>query len=302
MLVSDSQTELRNCPASQHHSWLPVLVCAASLGLLLIIASTLLYGKTGFEKTLTALTFPIQFAWLLLSGWSINSLALVLRKKITWGRLRAPVVLWTLFSVSGFPFLGDACTAYLESLEPVFNSRSDPPLELLVVLGGSTSQGPDRAEVSESGDRVLLAAQLYHQGRVQRLITTGSDLLSGMEMQTSPAEQTFEIWTKLGIPPEDIEMLPGINTYAELQSLKQRLNSADSNDRLARIGLLTSAWHLPRAMRLARAAGLKQLVPVAADHKQRLAPHMFWDYIPSAKNLLRLERCQRELMARWVSR
>lgn len=284
-----------------------VLAWAAGVGLILVLSGLLLHGKTGMEKTLTALTFPLEAAWLLLTGWMCSSLSSAVRNRTSRQQLLIPVLLWSLFTGCGTPLLGDACHLYLESLERPFDLERDSPLDLLVVLGGSTSQGPHRAEVGESGDRVLLAAQMYFQGKARRLLTTGSDLLPGFGPGNSPAQQTTEIWTALGIPATDIETLAGINTYAEMQALKVRMAeastpAAENSIASARIGLLTSAWHLPRAMRLARAAGMQTLIPVAADHKQRTAPRPLWDYIPSAGSFLRLERCQRELMARLVSR
>lgn len=289
------------------NQFVSAIAWAAGLASMLVLTGLALHGKTGFEKTLTALTFPIQATWLLLSGWSLSSLSIVVRSQRSRSRLLIPIVLWGLFTACGSPMLGDACHLYLESLEKPFNPTHDPPLDLLVVLGGSTSQGPYRAEVGDSGDRVLLAAQLFSQGKARRLITTGSELLPGFGKGNSPAQQTTEIWTGLGIPVSKIETLPGINTYAEMQALKKRIadDPALANEMSVappRVGLLTSAWHLPRALRLARAAGLTTLIPVAADHKQRIAPRLVWDYIPSANNFLRLERCQRELMARLVAR
>lgn len=290
-----------------HTQFVSVMAWAAGLASLLVLTSLALYGKTGFEKSLTSLTLPIQATWLLLCGWTLSSLSLVVRKRQSRKRLLIPFVLWGLFTACGSPLLGDACHLYLETIEQPFDPTRDPPLDLLVVLGGSTTQGPYRAEVGDSGDRVLLAAQLFSQGKARRLITTGSELLPGFGKGSSPAQQTTEIWTGLGIPVSNIETLPGINTYEEIQALKKRIadDSALANETSVappRVGLLTSAWHLPRALRLARAAGLTTLIPVAADHKQQIAPRPLWSFIPSANNFLRLERCQRELMARLVAR
>jgi uncharacterized SAM-binding protein YcdF (DUF218 family) len=154
---------------------------------------------------------------------------------------------------------------------------------------------------------VLYAAQLFVTGRARRLITTGSVIHEKFGSQSSPATQTLEIWRGLGVSEESIDTLPGINTAAELQALAEQIAATQQGDSLSqsgplRVGLLTSAWHIPRAMRLARAAGLPDLIPVAADHKTRLQPQAIWDYVPSADSFFRLERCQKEFMARLVSR
>jgi uncharacterized SAM-binding protein YcdF (DUF218 family) len=113
----------------------------------------------------------------------------------------------------------------------------------------------------------------------------------------SPAAQTIEIWTSLGIPRDAIMTLGGQNTAAELAELKR------IGPQLAgkRVGLLTSGDHLPRAMRLARAQEL-ELVPVAANVKWSPEPWNLLDFIPQAGNLAQLAALQHEIMASFVRR
>jgi uncharacterized SAM-binding protein YcdF (DUF218 family) len=286
---------------------LPVLGWGAAVGVLLIGLSGMLLGKVGIEKMLTTLMFPTQASWLLLSGWLLHSIYSSIRSNYARRRWLAPLGIWCLFTLGGTPWLGNQCYRYLETRETLFKPDQDPPLDWLVVLGGATHQGPTRAEAGESGDRVVYAAQLFITGRARRLITTGSVIHEKFGSQNSPAVQTLEIWQGLGISAESIDTLPGINTSAELQALAQKIRDSEQAQPLhqpgpLRVGLLTSAWHLPRAMRLARAAGLPELIPVAADHKMRHQPQALWEYVPSADNFLRLERCQKEFMARLVSR
>ncbi len=259
-------------------------------------------GQTGIEKTLTAIAQPIPFAWLLLSGLVLSKLSLACRTAQSGGLRQAmlPLLLWFAFTICGTPWLGDWCIDHLESIELAgeFEPESDPPLDLLVVLGGGTRQGPARSEIDDAGDRVLYAAQLYLQGKVKRLLATGSPLSGVSQGATSPGQRTLDIWTGLGIPAAAIEMLPGENTHAEMQYLKQRIAEHSG----LRVGLATSAWHLPRAMRLARSQGLTSLIPVAANHMLPVESRDFASYLPRASNFLRLERCQHEFMARLVSR
>ena len=295
------------------------LVCAVGLAGLLVGLAAVLHGKVGVEKTLTGLTFPVQAGWLVFSGWVAAGLLRAASGRSRWRQSGVPLLLWGGFTLAGSPLLGDAGIHYLETRETAYDPHRDPPLDLLIVLGGGTSQGPQRAEVDKSGDRVVWAAELFLQGHVKRLITTGSSIRRPDGRDTTAAQQTCEIWTALGIPSHAIETLPGANTFAEMQSLRQRMDEQPSTPQPTtpqptiqsgvseaegplRVGLLTSAWHLPRAMRLARAAGLPDVVPVAADHMRRGEPPALWDYLPSADNLLRLETCQREFMAAWVGR
>ena len=180
-----------------------------------------------------------------------------------------------------------------------FRPGQDPPLDVIVVLGGGTSSGPGRAQAGESGDRVLYAAQLYLQGQTAHLITTGEAQTVRGVQRPGPAQETVEIWTQLGIPASDISTLPGLNTYQEMLALKPALD-ADWSGR--RVGLLTSATHLPRALRLAADQGLTDLIPLAADHRWVDRPKSIQECLPSAAALAQFTRCQKEFLARLVSR
>jgi uncharacterized SAM-binding protein YcdF (DUF218 family) len=116
--------------------------------------------------------------------------------------------------------------------------------------------------------------------------------------QTSPSEEAIEIWTALGIPREAMASIRGANTFQEIRSLKQLMPELEDQ----RVGLLTSAYHLPRAMRLARAQGLHNLIPVAADYQASNAAPRLLDMIPNAASLAQWSRCQHEFMAWLVGR
>ena len=62
-------------------------------------------------------------------------------------------------------------------------------------------------------------------------------------------------------PKENIELLEGQTTSHEMQSLAKIPEIADE-----RVGVITSAWHLKRALRLAKSQGLN-LVPVPGNFR-----------------------------------
>ncbi len=59
--------------------------------------------------------------------------------------------------------------------------------------------------------------------------------------------KTVEIWTKLGIDSAAIRSIGGRNTFEEMQQVKEIWSELPGK----KVGLLTSALHLPRAVRLA---------------------------------------------------
>ncbi|HBE66903.1 MAG TPA: hypothetical protein DDW52_02010 [Planctomycetaceae bacterium] len=206
--------------------------------------------------------------------------------------LGCSVVLW----FCGTSFLPNLLINSLEqSVAEVFEPEQDPPLDDLVVLGGGTTENDRRAQTASSGDRVVYAAQLYHQGHAKRLITTGSPMGGRFGRKANPSEQTIDIWTKLAIPKSDISTLPGINTYQEIESVA----GLPSDVLAGRVGILTSAWHLPRALRLARSRDL-EVIPVAADY--RGLPRVRVGIVPTANNLQQLTQAQHEYMAYFLGR
>jgi uncharacterized SAM-binding protein YcdF (DUF218 family) len=274
------------------YAWWPALGTAAACGGLLVLAGFLLHGKPLAEKVLTTLAMPTGLLWLVLGG-RLAQLAWCR----AWQPLWAPLLLWCGLTVCATSPLVTFCIQSLERSVEAYHPERDPPLDLLIVLGGGTAQNSWRAQAACAGDRVVYAAQLYHQGAAQRLLTTGSATEGVSKSDTQPTEQTIEIWTRLAIPREAILTSPGRNTFEELKNIQAQWAQLPGQ----RIGLLTSALHLPRAVRLAKSAGL-EVVPVAADVLASDKPFGLLDFIPSAGNLAQLTAVQRELMAALLGR
>jgi uncharacterized SAM-binding protein YcdF (DUF218 family) len=273
-------------------AWWPALALAATLACLLVAIGYATYGKALAEKTLTALVMPLGIIWLVTSGRIIQLL------------LRGPragflplLVLWLTISLFGTRPLPRLLTRWLESSVATYNPKHDGPLDVVVVLGGGTSAGHWRAQASGAGDRLVMAAELYHQGHTKKLITTGRVTAGVSDAAPNPSDQTVEIWTRLGIPAEAIQKLGGRNTAEEMLELKSIWPSLAGQ----RVGLLTSANHLPRAVRLAKAQGL-EVVPVAADVRTAIDDWGLLHFVPQAGNLADLASSQHEIMAAFVSR
>ena len=72
----------------------------------------------------------------------------------------------------------------------------------------------------------------------------------------------------MGVPETAVERLVGPKTTSEeLRALAARA----PEEGWRRVGLITSAWHLPRAMRLAERSGVAragiEIVPIPADYR-----------------------------------
>ena len=108
---------------------------------------------------------------------------------------------------------------------------------------------------------MILAAQLYHRHPSTKFICTGQRIESMNATGIDPAETSRDILVRLGVAESSIEISGGRNTYEEMSNLGKKYEGTSQ-----RIGLLTSAWHLPRATRLANKNGLNT-IPLPADFR-----------------------------------
>ncbi len=216
------------------------------------------------EKVATALVLPAGILWLLLLFSCAYAVAARQRVAAAW-----LMICWLAYSVAGSGFVSDWLATSLEQPYLSINPLEEQPFEFVVVLGGGGGLGANqRLQGNGSGDRMILAAQLYHQGLARKLICTGQRIESMNSTGIDPAEVSLGILTRLGVPVDAIEKLGGRNTSEEMKSLGERFGQSEQ-----RIGLLTSAWHLPRALRLARRNGFHpQALPADFRSSPKLNP------------------------------
>ncbi len=138
------------------------------------------------------------------------------------------------------------------------------PLRSVILLGGSVSIASDgTAELNSDGQRVMLAAQLWHRGKTRSIICTGS----GSSGLADPSTTGRDLLISIGVAPGDIYEIKGRNTTEEMRSLQQFITRPpESFPQHGEIGLITSAFHMPRAMRLANDQTM-ELVPLPCAHR-----------------------------------
>ena len=129
--------------------------------------------------------------------------------------------------------------------------------DAIVVLGGSIGPAmppwrPD-PELVESSDRLWHAARLFHRGLAPRIVVSGGSYV--VQAGQAPPTQTEAVAMRqfllaLGVPEDRIVMEgKSLNTIENMRETRALVGDA-------RVALVTSAYHMPRALRLARAAGL----------------------------------------------
>lgn len=272
---------------------------AAALPLLLILICASTFERIVVEKLLTTFAMPITFLWLVL--WAVVAFTWMSQHK----RFAAILsIVWLGFTLVTSPLTSHFLAARLERGIEDIQVDAVPALDAIVVLGGGTTESPNgRAVVGGAGERVILGARLFHAGKTPLLVTTGENIKSlRVDQPGRPerdgADETKEIWISLSVPEEKIKMMGGRNTREEMQVLKAWRQGLPDE---AQIGLITSAWHMPRAIRLAEKEGLK-FIPLPADYIAGRPPANIIELLPSGGSAGKLEMILKEYLAWLVGR
>ena len=209
--------------------------------------------------------------------------------------------MWLLLTVGGNLAVK---RALIESLEQPFEAIAPlecEPFDAILVLGGSTNVTVNGfPQLSFAGDRVMLAARLFHAGKTKIVIVSGQQFARTTPKDLDPKDEAQRILVEIGIPEEKIVMLNGMNTSEEIANLKKWLGIHPEINP-GRIGLVSSAWHLPRALKLAAANGLN-VEPVPANFLSGPyvpEPSMI---VPSGENLQWTGVMLHEYLGRWLGR
>jgi uncharacterized SAM-binding protein YcdF (DUF218 family) len=165
-----------------------------------------------------------------------------------------------------------------------------PAVRYIVVLG-SGYDPRDGIPVTGALDadglaRVVEGVRLAKRIESSRLVVSGGAPVGS----TPPAIGYAELARQLGIAPESIVVLDRpLDTAAEAREIHALLGTAP-------FLLVTSAYHMPRAMRLVQGTGAR---PIAAPTGQRVrqnAPAQWGGLLPSAAGLAKTERALHEFM------
>lgn len=107
------------------------------------------------------------------------------------------------------------------------------------------------------------------------------------------------IWQELGIPAEAIWVVdqPCVITRDEIRA-DQRLAARQG---WSRVGLLSSAWHLPRAQALAERQGFR-VQGFPSDRWGRIPSFHLWHLVPQSEGLEHTQLACWEWLGRWMGR
>ncbi len=229
-----------------------------------LVASLVLAGDAHvLRKWLARFAMPMGWLFLIALGASCW---------LWWQRRRrealAATVVLMLLTLAGNVWVSQWLLRRLEAGWTV-PREGDAPFDAVIVLGGGTGTTPDgRPQLTPSGDRVAMAARLHHMGLAPRIVSSGSAIAALHGSEKALGEDTRVLLMGMGVPGSAVERLVGPKTTSEeLSALAARA----PQEPWKRVGLVTSAWHLPRAMRLAERSGIAragvEVVPIPADYR-----------------------------------
>ncbi len=245
----------------------------------------------GIEKTLTCLAMPCGLIWL----------GLIALTWLAWRRKqRAMLVslslLLTIYTLAGNGELSKLLMGWLEREYAAVNPLDQGPFDAVVVLGGGLGVAPNGLpQLDLAGDRAALGARLYHAGCTLRLVTTGTTAPGPDGQLRDLAHETAELWRQMAVPGDCVFQIHGRNTREEMVALRQLVNE---HPEWKHLGIVTSARHMPRAMRLAEKEGLS-LEPLPANFRGTAIDWSPWSLIiPNGDGFLRNQHACKELLAR----
>jgi uncharacterized SAM-binding protein YcdF (DUF218 family) len=233
--------------------------------------------------------------WLVLAAlmtvWATRTGRLRLARRSSAGLVLALLVI-------GLIPLGDLLLRPIERNHPVIA----PPdgIDGIIVLGGgedvAASVASGQAQLGEGGDRYMAALALARAAPEARILFAGGsgrlrDIGSGGFV--SEAAIAERIFAAQGITGERLLIESRSRNTAENARLARALAQPEAG---ARWVLVTSAFHMPRALASFEAAGWTGLIPYPVDHRTRdWRDALGWNF---GRNLGLLNTAIRE----WVGR
>jgi uncharacterized SAM-binding protein YcdF (DUF218 family) len=198
------------------------------------------------SKTLDALLTPLT--------WSVALIAIGFSSRGAWPRRRWAVLAGVaVLLVFSFEPIANALERALEQ-SAAETYRADVTYEAVILLGGlvERSDAAGRPSYNDNIERLLVTYDLLRAGRAEHAIVSGGALdpkVPGL-VEARVLERQLIAW---GIAPERIVVEPSARNTRENAVLSARIAGDHGWKRLL---VVTSAFHMPRALGCFRAVGL----------------------------------------------
>jgi uncharacterized SAM-binding protein YcdF (DUF218 family) len=222
-------------------------------------------------------------------GWVVALLIFALVRKRRWPVIVALAVLY----VCSMTAVGNRLTRWLESsYSPVALDQVEKA-DAIVSLGGifgPAAPAGTLPNIGEAGERLEAGIQLWGKKKAPWLVFTGGRIPWARQAEVEGAVSARAAIAR-GIPPEAILVTGEVgNTVDEARAVANLMRERGWK----KIILVTSAWHMPRAARSFRRAGV-DFAAFPVDYQvDPNGPLTLLDFLPRAEGLRQTEAALRE--------
>ncbi|MGB0180337.1 MAG: YdcF family protein [Candidatus Puniceispirillales bacterium] len=222
------------------------------------------------------------------------SLGLILLFILTRRRIYGIVGCFILF-VAAMPITGNTLMKHLESGQTLQSPEHIPDADAVVVLSGMMRRIPMedgiRMEWGEAADRIFAGINVMKTDKAPVLILTRG--LLPWHKGVAEGDMLAEEAIKAGIPNRQILLTDiVVNTAEEAKAVKLLMPQPQPS-----IILVTSAFHMPRAMHIFEANGFT-VIPYAVDFRSADNHISILTFIPNASGLNDTSFAIREFIGR----
>jgi len=196
--------------------------------------------------------------------------------------------------LSSLPIISNKFIAYLEKDYQPIEIAEIENVDAIVVLSGMIRVIGDeenlKYEFTDSVDRFFAGLDLFNNNKSPILILTRGKM--PWSVGIAEGEYLKELAIKYGVSEEKIILTDEVqNTDQEAKAIKEILTED------AKIILVTSAFHMPRAEKVFKAANIN-LIPFPVDFQNSKSKTTIMDFIPSAGSLFDTSHFVREMIGR----
>ena len=196
--------------------------------------------------------------------------------------------------LSSLPIISNKFIAYLEKDYQPIEIAEIENVDAIVVLSGMIRVIGDeenlKYEFNDSVDRFFAGLDLFNNNKSPILILTRGKM--PWSLGIAEGEYLKELAIKYGVSEENIFLTDEVqNTDQEAKAIKEILTED------AKIILVTSAFHMPRAEKVFKAANIN-IIPFPVDFQNSKSKTTMMDFIPSSGSLSQTSHFVREMIGR----